>query len=413
MAADRGGARFAGLKPAPRQSKAMKSGDGRPPSDDDSGAATGHDEGGDRPPDATDRAPDGDYSPESTGGPVDGDGADGGDESGATVRPPSGGRGRAAGVGDRPSPRRETGQEGVLSRLRSAEDGPYRILREILVNVAAVVLVGLLLFAVSGVWPPMVAVESGSMEPHMHKGDLVFVTEPGRFVPETADSRGVVTYGTAQEMGYRSFGSFGSVVVYDNPTRPGPPIIHRAHFWVEEGENWYPRADPAAMTADSCAETSFCPAPHAGYVTKGDNNEHYDQANGISGPVKPSWVTGVAQVRIPFLGWIRLALSTLTVPGPTPVAAAPVGGTAATWTGPVGGTAATWTGPVGGTATGTAMAAAQSPVVAEGEPADWDVAAATTSPGASPVASPTTQPAADAAARANATRAGTTGEARG
>ncbi len=182
--------------------------------------------------------------------------------------------------------------------------------RELLSSVAIVAVIGLLLFAISGVWPPMVAVESGSMEPHMQKGDLIFITEPTRFAPDAAyDGTGVVTYERGEETGYTTFGSYGSVIIYDSPERPGPPIIHRARFWVQEGENWYAKADKDYVTADNCAELSNCPAPHAGFITKGDANPEYDQANGISGPVKPGWITGVARVRIPYLGWVRLGFS--------------------------------------------------------------------------------------------------------
>ncbi|WP_342028336.1 S26 family signal peptidase [Halogranum amylolyticum] len=183
-------------------------------------------------------------------------------------------------------------------------------LREMLTSVLAVVAIGLLLFTVSGVWPPMVAVESGSMEPHMEKGDLIFITEPGRFAPDAAQGdTGVVTYEAGQESDYRSFGSYGSVLIYDNPDSFGPPIIHRARFWVDDGENWYDEANPEYMRADSCEELRYCPAPHAGFITKGDNNAEYDQANGIAPPVREEWVQGVARVRIPYLGWVRLGFS--------------------------------------------------------------------------------------------------------
>ena len=85
------------------------------------------------------------------------------------------------------------------------------------------------------------------------------------------------------------------------------PIIHRAMFWVEEGENWYGKADRQAIGgASGCADLTNCPAPHAGFVTKGDANSVYDQAQGLSGPVRPSWVVGTAELRVPVLGCIRL-----------------------------------------------------------------------------------------------------------
>jgi len=198
-----------------------------------------------------------------------------------------------------------------LGRVLEADAGPLLVLRETGVSALAVLAVGLLLFGVSGVWPPMVAVESGSMTPHMQKGDLVFVTEPGRYAPAAATTgdTGVVTYRRGVETGYRSFGDYGSVVVYDDPGRIGPPIIHRARFHVEAGENWYGRANKEYVAADSCEELRNCPADHAGFITKGDSNARYDQAMGISEPVRAEWVTGVARIRVPLLGWIRLWLT--------------------------------------------------------------------------------------------------------
>jgi signal peptidase len=77
-------------------------------------------------------------------------------------------------------------------------------------------------------------------------------------------------------------------------------------FHVEEGENWYDRADERYHNADDCGELRNCPAPHGGFVTLGDNNRQYDQANGLAEPVAAEWVIGVARVRVPYLGYVRL-----------------------------------------------------------------------------------------------------------
>ncbi|AFK17747.2 MULTISPECIES: S26 family signal peptidase [Haloferax] len=214
--------------------------------------------------------------------------------------------------------------EGFLKQLWTADEGPLLFIREVLTSALAVLAVGLLLFAISGVWPPMVAVESGSMEPHMHKGDLVFISGPDRYVPDSAvEGTAVVTAEKGSEVGYRSFGGNGSVVVYHDPNATGPPIIHRAMFHVEKGENWYDKANPDYISADSCNELANCPARYSGFITKGDNNPRYDQVSGISDPVRPKWVQGIARVRIPFLGWVRLTLAnTLMAPNsvdPVPV----------------------------------------------------------------------------------------------
>lgn len=198
------------------------------------------------------------------------------------------------------------------------EDGIVAFVREVLGSVLAVLLVGLLLFAISGLWPPMVAVESSSMHPNLQKGDLVFVMEEHRFAPQAAHGQtGVVTYQTGQRIGYTKFDRPGDVIVYrKNGQTFGTPIIHRAMFWVNESENWYGKANPAAIgSAENCQQLRNCPAPHAGFITKGDNQEtnaQYDQVTGLSSPVRPEWVVGTAEVRIPLLGYVRLVFGQMS-----------------------------------------------------------------------------------------------------
>ncbi|WP_236044820.1 S26 family signal peptidase [Haloarcula nitratireducens] len=188
--------------------------------------------------------------------------------------------------------------------------------RDIGSSVGAVLLVGALLFAVSGIWPPLVAIESGSMEPHIDTGDMVFLMDEERFAGPNA-THGVVTARSAE--GYVRFERPGDVIIFaPDGSERRTAVIHRAMFYVEDGENWYDRADPDAVGgADDCAELRNCPAPHAGFITKGDNNDAYDQATTTSGVVRAEWVVGTAELRIPGLGWIRLQTQ------PTPPAQSP------------------------------------------------------------------------------------------
>jgi len=231
-----------------------------------------------------------------------------------------------SGIGDRsgsPNGEAPEGGDGWFHRLRTADSGALIYVRDVLTSVAIVLAIGVLLFTISGVWPPMVAVESGSMEPNMERGDLIFIVDNGRFVPEGAidtpeGSTGIVPADVAAERDRTTFDRPGDVIVFrPNGNAGQTPIIHRAMLWVEGGENWYDRADPGATGgAEDCAALNHCPAPHAGFITKGDNevtNANYDQASRLSAPVRPEWVVGTAELRVPYLGHVRLLFSGVTV----------------------------------------------------------------------------------------------------
>lgn len=287
-----------------------------PPSDPgDDARRTGPDDDRAKAPDGHDRAgtpgdsPTGSGDSTRTEGDRRADAADAGSPESASGRPVENG-----GTADDPGEFGRSGRPEPPTAKRADDEGEgsgelWTALYDVASSAAAVLLVGALLFAVSGVWPPMVAIESGSMYPHMQTGDLVFVMDEQRFPGDGAQAgTGVVTADTGETVDYRQFARTGDVIVYEPDGRSADtPIIHRAMFWVEEGENWYERADQAALgNADDCDDLRNCPAPHAGFVTKGDANGRYDQAQGMSSPVKPEWVVGTAEVRVPKLGCVRL-----------------------------------------------------------------------------------------------------------
>jgi len=172
------------------------------------------------------------------------------------------------------------------------------LLRDILVALLVVAVIISLVYAYTGFTTPLVAVESGSMEPHINIGDVVLIRGLNK-VP-------VVTYAQGEATNYQSFGNYGDVIVYrpDGDTH-ATPIIHRAMYWVNAGDR-LPNNQIAA---------------NAGYITKGDNNPQVDQPSLFGGmppvePVKPEWIIGVAQQpAIPWIGNLRLALpSVILVP---------------------------------------------------------------------------------------------------
>ena len=164
------------------------------------------------------------------------------------------------------------------------------LLRDVLFVIAVVVVFSSVSHIALGLWTPMVAVESGSMIPHIQIGDIIFV--------QSIDRTQIITNEMGKEAGYKSFGEFGDVILYKPYGKEGAtPIIHRAMYYVEKDEPMWNGGPPA---------------PHAGYITKGDNiytNPSYDQQGSISyqQPVKKDWVIGAARFyRVPLLGYVSL-----------------------------------------------------------------------------------------------------------
>lgn len=176
-------------------------------------------------------------------------------------------------------------------------------------------------FLLGGVWPPFVSVVSDSMSPNMETGDLVYIVDNERFDGESV-AAGISTLESNET---QSFNRSGDVIIFQPDGQSSQtPVIHRAAFWVESGENWYERADEEYMTAQSCEALQNCPAPHDGFITIGDANGEYDQSADLSSPVKPEWIIGEAKYSVPYAGLVRLFLESL-VSGISvdPVVAAP------------------------------------------------------------------------------------------
>ncbi len=159
-------------------------------------------------------------------------------------------------------------------------------LKDVALALAGLIVICAALYAYAGVWPPLASVTSDSMFPHLEKGDLVFIQGLGR--------GDVKTYEGPESVGYGSFGETGDVIVYrPNGQANVTPIIHRAIRFVAEGQPMWHNGPPA---------------PWAGYITLGDNNQGtYDQNSNISpeAPVRKEWIIGIARYRIPYVGYVR------------------------------------------------------------------------------------------------------------
>ena len=217
-----------------------------------------------------------------------------------------------------------------------------------------------ILFAYCRIWPPMVVVESGSMQRYddrsvvgvIDTGDMVFVKSIGG----TDD---LTTY-VDGEGSYLKYGTYGDVVIYrpngETERLDGSrvvPIIHRLVVWLDVNES---RVNPDLGAIDYDNYTFDVPslsmygtlddivltdygywkddvtislggllnyymavgkAPHGGYITMGDHNvPAYDQpSSGSYEPVLPEWIVGKAIGELPWFGLIKLSVTGANLQG--------------------------------------------------------------------------------------------------
>ncbi len=237
------------------------------------------------------------------------------------------------------------------------------------------------LVLMTGSWPPMVVIESGSM---MHEDDgSLGAIDPGDLVlVMSTDKRSIITYTEATQPGnsmegYESHGMPGDVIIYSKNGGSDTPVIHRAILRAEAHTTESPEDrssgactngtwDPISLDSDgeagTCVLTWTVPGTnvynvdnitveldyichsginlrienwdpgHAGYLTTGDNpvtngcnydqkGVHYgglaDENGNAVMPVRDDWLIGVAGAEIPWVGSVKLALSSNSeqVPG--------------------------------------------------------------------------------------------------
>ena len=232
------------------------------------------------------------------------------------------------------------------------------ISRDIMIAFLIVAVIMLALYSYCGIWPPMVVIESGSMEhpPSIYEqrsyvgiidtGDMVFVKEVNASYGED-----VLTYVQGEATGHSTYGSFGDVVIYRpngleyrSDGAPMVPIIHRLVVWLELNTTHVDSEAPGIDYANYSFDVpslgiydstdsfnitnygfehdtvrinlaslllyyeSMGIVPHGGYITMGDNNApSYDQPNsGGYEPVLPEWIIGKAWGELPWFGLIKL-----------------------------------------------------------------------------------------------------------
>ena len=228
-----------------------------------------------------------------------------------------------------------------MSKKESAKEAAEDTMKDVIIAVVVVIVIFLSLYAYTQVWPPLVVIESGSMQ----HGDLSHIgtidTGDIVLVKKIYSADDVVSYVEGRMKGYKTYGEYGDVIIY---RCHGELIIHRAivylywngHQWKIRGfENGkYPswlhvtrdyitienvgykhknividlqRLDPNEVGKE-------------GFITMGDHNlaqygpSAYDQSTSGFIPICPhlvnyNMIVGVARGEIPWFGAIKLYLT--------------------------------------------------------------------------------------------------------
>ena len=215
----------------------------------------------------------------------------------------------------------------------------------------AALLVGsvfLVMFAYSGNWPPLVVVESRSMQ-HSETESQIGIMDTGdlTMVKSVSSVGDITTYAAGKHDGRSTYGDYGDVVIYwPSGDKSRTPIIHRAVLYLVANDNgtysapelqylvrgvdydlnratdsWACLTDDVKLLAYGYREMELPvpihsilqymqahgTEPYDGFITKGDFNQAVDQILFRDmGPVKFEWVHGVATGEIPWFGLVKL-----------------------------------------------------------------------------------------------------------
>ncbi len=259
---------------------------------------------------------------------------------------------------------KELKEEEDIEEEEEKEKSPWKsaawdLIKDVIIAFIIVIIIIGSIYLYTGNWPPVVVVESNSMQ-HSNDESYLSVIDTGDLVlVKKIDGRNdVVTYMEGLRTGHETYSEFGDVLIFrKNGYTDTTPVIHRAIIWVEynetgesfdipelkhhkagvgdEGEwyvvggeqRWYNLSGTIVLKDighDHLPVTinlgtilgiygSQGVEPHSGFITLGDNNRgSYDQGNMDDGhgdrvrPVKPEWIVGKGRGELPWFGLIKL-----------------------------------------------------------------------------------------------------------
>ena len=221
--------------------------------------------------------------------------------------------------------------------------------KEIIFALLVISIIFISLTAYSARWPPIVGIESDSM---MHGEDSSIGTmDTGDIVimKSVSGLQDISTYMEGEKSNYKTYNSYGDVIGFKKNGGSGTEMIHRAVVWLKynsSGNNGNPNlrnfgsfdipslglTNVTRLTINGYEPNNLNVTldltiilsnfqtdnrqPHSGFLTKGDNNDQFDQFSSLTDskgrsiePVKLEWIEGKAEGELPWFGLLRLYLS--------------------------------------------------------------------------------------------------------
>jgi signal peptidase I len=173
--------------------------------------------------------------------------------------------------------------------MKPQDDGHYSIVHDVLVAIIVVLIIITCIYGYTRTWPPVVVVESGSMQHDtdtsalgvIDTGDIVMVKK----VNSPDDIR---PWSIGKEENYETYGEYGDVIIYDKNGKGGTPVIHRAIVFIQVNDTDKQPGDPFTFDVPEWGifnnrtieyyieelnlQIKYTPPRgHDGYLTKGDN----------------------------------------------------------------------------------------------------------------------------------------------
>ncbi|UCG70387.1 MAG: S26 family signal peptidase [Thermoplasmata archaeon] len=234
----------------------------------------------------------------------------------------------------------------------------WDLAKDVIIALIIVIIIISSIYIYTGNWPPVVVVESDSMQ-HSDDESFLGVIDTGDLVlvKSIESEKDVITYMKGKRIDHETYSEYGDVLIYrKNGYSDTTPVIHRALIWLEYNETsnsfdvpelkhhetpdewevlgganrWYNITgilllkdigydnEDVRIDLNNIFNTYAIQGvePHSGFVTLGDHNlGNYDQNmlpddhGARVRPVRPDWVVGKGRGELPWFGLIKLWFS--------------------------------------------------------------------------------------------------------